>query len=410
MTATTGTDLNGPVEYFFDEISGNPGATDSGWRTSASYTDTGLDPSTQYTYTVQMRDSVTPTANVGAVSLPANATTYDAIAVYNFAGVTQATNDHFANAWEVDVFPCGGNTDNRNYNDEATDAQYTAIDVDDVNQWATRDPGSDDEMFLWVKMKIDQDVADITNIKLIFNGNSDGSTTEHRMYVMDYDQAWQDDTAWDQLGSGMVISADVDTEMSRNITSNFTDYIDPGGYIIWGVYQQDNSSDDLRINYIGMNVSYQVIDTDPPTPNPMTFATNPYASSTTSISMTATTATDPSNVEYYFTSAAGGGHDSVWQSSPVYTDSGLIPDVQYSYTVKARDQSVANNETAYSGAAMAMIDLYDGKNGMLDFAFFAQQWLSTNCGFCDGADLTDDQNVNIDDLLEFAENWLYVEP
>ncbi|MGI9571076.1 MAG: hypothetical protein ACR2PH_15385, partial [Desulfobulbia bacterium] len=76
MTATTGSDATGPVEYYFDETSGNPGATDSGWQTSSSYTDSGLDPDTQYTYTVQMRDSVTPTPNVGTASAPANATTY----------------------------------------------------------------------------------------------------------------------------------------------------------------------------------------------------------------------------------------------------------------------------------------------------------------------------------------------
>jgi hypothetical protein len=80
MTATTGTDATGPVQYYFDETSGNPGGTDSGWQTSPSYTDSGLNPSTQYTYTVQMRDSVTPTPNVGTASAPASATTQAASA------------------------------------------------------------------------------------------------------------------------------------------------------------------------------------------------------------------------------------------------------------------------------------------------------------------------------------------
>jgi alpha-N-acetylglucosaminidase len=75
MTATTGTDASGPVEYYFDETSGNPGGTDSGWQRSPNYTDDGLNPNTQYTYTVQMRDSVSPTVNVGTVSPPANART-----------------------------------------------------------------------------------------------------------------------------------------------------------------------------------------------------------------------------------------------------------------------------------------------------------------------------------------------
>jgi hypothetical protein len=81
MTATTGSDATGPVEYYFDEISGNPGGTDSGWTTNPVYNDTGLNASTQYTYTVQMRDSVTPIPNTGTVSSPANATTDPAPAV-----------------------------------------------------------------------------------------------------------------------------------------------------------------------------------------------------------------------------------------------------------------------------------------------------------------------------------------
>ncbi len=77
MTATTGLDRNGPVEYYFDETSGNSGGNDSGWTTNPVYYDTGLDVHTQYTYTVQMRDSVIPTPNVGTASSPASATTID---------------------------------------------------------------------------------------------------------------------------------------------------------------------------------------------------------------------------------------------------------------------------------------------------------------------------------------------
>lgn len=60
MTATTAIDADGstPVEYFFDETSNNFGGTDSGWQQSSSYTDSGLSPSTQYTYRVRTRDSL----------------------------------------------------------------------------------------------------------------------------------------------------------------------------------------------------------------------------------------------------------------------------------------------------------------------------------------------------------------
>ncbi len=43
---------------------------------------------------------------------------------------------------------------------------------------------------------------------------------------------------------------------------------------------------------------------------------------------------------------------------------------------------------------------------LIDFAMFAEQWLKTDCGSCEGADLTGDGNVNLSDLEEFAKNWL----
>ena len=75
MEATTAADVTGPVEYSFDETSGNPGATDSGWQTSPIYTDTGLNSNTQYTYQLQTRDAVTPTPNVSSISSPASVMT-----------------------------------------------------------------------------------------------------------------------------------------------------------------------------------------------------------------------------------------------------------------------------------------------------------------------------------------------
>jgi hypothetical protein len=55
MAAMTATDANG-VEYYFHEINGNPGATESGWQDSSVYEDTGLRPSTTYVYQVKTRD------------------------------------------------------------------------------------------------------------------------------------------------------------------------------------------------------------------------------------------------------------------------------------------------------------------------------------------------------------------
>ncbi len=62
---------------------------------------------------------------------------------------------------------------------------------------------------------------------------------------------------------------------------------------------------------------------------------------TTSIDIAATAVSDvgcaPGSVEYYFTCVTGGCHDRTWGTSNTYTDTGLTPGEQYTYTVKARD-------------------------------------------------------------------------
>ena len=93
------------------------------------------------------------------------------------------------------------------------------------------------------------------------------------------------------------------------------------------------------------------VDTNPPSPNPMTWASLPVALSSSSIAMTATTAVDTNGVEYYFSNVTDGSHDSGWQASSTYIDMGLAPDTHYSYTVKARDMSVSHNETGLSAVA-----------------------------------------------------------
>ncbi len=90
------------------------------------------------------------------------------------------------------------------------------------------------------------------------------------------------------------------------------------------------------------------VDTIPPSPNPMTWSVLPYAIGSSSIAMTATTATDASGVEYLFDCTTAGGHDSVWQSGTTYTDTGLQPNTQYCYRVQARDKSPNQNATGWS--------------------------------------------------------------
>ncbi len=99
-------------------------------------------------------------------------------------------------------------------------------------------------------------------------------------------------------------------------------------------------------------------DTTAPTPNPMTFSVAPAPVDSTSINMTATTATDgrspPVNYEFDFTTGGAGGTDSGWIASTTYVDGGLTPNTSYSYRCRARDSASTQNNTGYSGEAAAI--------------------------------------------------------
>jgi predicted outer membrane repeat protein len=93
---------------------------------------------------------------------------------------------------------------------------------------------------------------------------------------------------------------------------------------------------------------WMVEDTTAPTPDRAEWETPPYLSggSATMIAVEALDAWWGDEVEYRFENVYGNGHSSQWQSSRVYTDSGLSSNMEYGYTVTARDP--LGNETAPS--------------------------------------------------------------
>jgi len=116
---------------------------------------------------------------------------------------------------------------------------------------------------------------------------------------------------------------------------------------------RDKSSNNNETGYSPEASATTTADTTPPSPDSMTWGQVPTQTGAYTITMTATTAADEGLVEYYFECTAGGGHNSEWQGSPTYEDSGLLPLTQYTYKVKARDKSAAQNETGFSGEASA---------------------------------------------------------
>ena len=143
------------------------------------------------------------------------------------------------------------------------------------------------------------------------------------------------------------------TENPGNNAGEYIDLTSDGGYIVF-------ADSDAFMGTIGAEALAFIKlagegppDTEPPTPDPMTWATVPYATGTTTIAMEATTATDQSGVEYYFSCTSGGGHDSDWQDDTYYEDTDLQAATEYCYTVKARDKSPNQNQTAESAVECA---------------------------------------------------------
>jgi YHS domain-containing protein len=258
MTATTASDASG-VEYYFTCTAG--GGSNSGWQDSTTYIDPGLDDLTLYTYTVKARDK-SSNQNTTADSTSASATTPDGTAPIPDPMI-----------WAIEPYATGPNS---------------------IAMMATT-------------------ASDVSGVEYYFTCTLGGGN----------DSGWQDDPNYE------------DTDLDDLVVYTYT------------VKARDKSP---RQNETGPSTpgSVSTGDGTPPIPDPMSWMLAPYATGPTTISMTATPASDPSGVEYYFANITDPNHDSTWQDNPTYVDTGLNDLTEYTYTVKARDKSFNRNETATS--------------------------------------------------------------
>ena len=171
-------------------------------------------------------------------------------------------------------------------------------------------------------------------------------------------------------------------------------------------------SDDIA----GIKAIYGAADTTPPSPDPMEFSTDPWAYSCTEIRMTAALATDagspPVEYEFDFVSGGPGGTDSGWQSSRDYADTGLSPETDYTYRVRARDSAATPNVTTYSSTVTIsttkcgdgdMDD--DGDVDLFDFAWWQRCFaISPVAPDCAEGDFDGNGTIDLSDFAEFAAN------
>jgi hypothetical protein len=365
MTADTASDPSG-VEYFFECLT--TGGHDSGWQSSPTYEDTGLQPSTQYTYRVKARDLST-NQNETAWSSSESATTQTPDTTpptpdpMTWSAVPTATSDTAitmtANTasdpsgveYYFECLTVGGHDsgwqDSTTYTDTglSPETQYTyRVKARDKspNQnetgWSSSEsatteatpdttPPTPDPM-TWASAPA---ATGTSSISMTATTASDPCGVEYFFDCLTtggHDSGWQDSTTY------------VDTGL--NEATQYT----------YRVKARDKSPNQNETGW-SSSESATTQDGTAPTPDPMTWATVPYATGSTSISMTANTASDPSGVEYFFECLTTGGNDSGWQDSTTYTDTGLSPETQYTYRVKARDKSSNQNETGWSTSESA---------------------------------------------------------
>jgi hypothetical protein len=127
------------------------------------------------------------------------------------------------------------------------------------------------------------------------------------------------------------------------------------------VRARNGDNDTTAWRNLGAGQTAACPDNKAPTPNPLTWATEPHETSTTAIAMTAHTATDPTTpITYQFDfvdspTGGSGGTDSGWQSGTTYTDSGLSANHRYGYRLRARDG--AGNATEYTSTSYDYTDI-----------------------------------------------------
>jgi hypothetical protein len=360
MTATVATDLSG-VEYMFSCTAG-PGH-DSGWQSSPSYTDTGLHAGDICTYTVKARDAsarqneTAPSAAVQA-AIPASAPAEAAGPAPSDGAAGESVFVHLGwsnggGAESYDVY--FGTSASLGAADMKAEGIVAAVyDVGRVGSQRT---------YYW---RIDsRNVCGTTTGRLWSFTTGAGPLLEKSASPAPSDGAADVyiplALGWSNGSAGVSYDVYFGTSASLGLEQRIAAGI-VNRMFFPGTLQY------LTRYYwrVDTMVSYGVVtgdvwsfttgaepDTAAPTPNPMTWQVAPHATSPTTVAMTATAAADTSAVEYYFACTMGGRHDSGWQDSATYVDSGLAPGTTFTYLVKARDKSPWRNETGWSGAASA---------------------------------------------------------
>jgi hypothetical protein len=69
-------------------------------------------------------------------------------------------------------------------------------------------------------------------------------------------------------------------------------------------------------------------------------------------------------------------------------------------------QVVATGGSGTATMTINVANIYSGTQGIEDLLGLVSQWLTIDCGTCDGADLNGDHDVNLEDIVKLSQNWM----
>jgi Ca2+-binding RTX toxin-like protein len=183
------------------------------------------------------------------------------VATYNFAGVTQATNNHFAFEFDVDNSPNdptdldGFRTDITGYGsgNEATDDDYEDLAASDGNRWEkgpNSGNGDNNTQVFWAQFTIDEDVNDITQIELLIEGRQENESSGDPAYLAVWNYT---DSQWEILDQELT---DSDYNFVGSLTgSSIHEYLDDSTNQITFMLMNGDDGDDLDIDFVEVEVT-----------------------------------------------------------------------------------------------------------------------------------------------------------
>ena len=368
MEAVSGYSPNGDIEYLFTELSGNPGATSSGWQDSPVYTDTGLEQATKYAYNVIVRDSQ------GNISKPSGI-----VSVYT----------HADSEPDFIYYPFEGNADDAYGYSHATEVGDPVYVSGTTGSQSISFDGSNDYLQLPANIANTQDITiacwfylgaantwqrifdfgNDTNQYLFLSPNAYGGYLRFAIKDGGSEQILEADSpstnTWvhvavtlrGDVGRLYVDGEQVDSGTITLDPSDFNGQVNYIGKSLWPDPLFTGQIDNFYIFKYSLSAAEieSLADVAPPNPISAKFEIEPHMLNISEAGMTAVTGSDISGpVEYLFTEISGnlGGSSSGWQLSNTYIDSGLTPGNQYSYFVTMRD---AMSNLTYSSGIFSVI-------------------------------------------------------